>query len=238
MKCPRCSYPAAGEQATCRNCGTSLAVIPPAGYPPLPVRVVGSTPMPGANLAPTSVDGLSRATMILLLLAAVAFILEAGIRIGDTGAGVAGGAGLLEVALAPLFIVWFFHVRRNAGFWGPQRRSQGWSVGAWFTPILFLWFPFQIADDVWQASLPPTAPKRLSQLVNGWWACWVLAWLTEFPSIRTTTIAADGSSFVHYSVPLTLGSTLLSDCFAAAAAILGALMVRSIGRMQQARMDG
>ena len=47
----------------------------------------------------------------------------------------------------PVFLVWFSRVRHNAGLWGPQRRSRGWAIGAWFTPVVNLWFPYQIAAD-------------------------------------------------------------------------------------------
>lgn len=235
MNCPRCSYRVSSIQTVCENCGASLAPSPVPGYTPATMQ------------RPTSVGGLSKATAIVLGLVGLCYLADAIIRITRVGSTVTSALSVLTlvlnvvsvIVLVPLFLVWFFLIRRNAGLWGPQRRSQGWSIGAWFVPIVFLWFPFQIADDAWRASLPQSAERRGSSLlVIGWWVCWLLAWFTGFYSTQTTGTGAGGTTFVTNSVGFSLGSTLVSVGFAAAAALLGALMVWSLGRMQQARLTG
>ena len=242
MNCPRCAAVAAPGQTTCQTCGSSLdapTYAAPPGYPPpgmmMPGLVAPGYPAPAA----TPVGGLSIATTVVLGLIAVVQLLQAISRIGSSsGFGLSLISTTLQIAIIPLFIIWFFMIRRNAGLWGPQRRAQGWSIGAWFVPIIFLWFPFQIAADAWTASLPADSQnRRTPPIVIGWWICWLLAWFTGFRIIESTT--TNGSSTVtNHTVGVFLGSTLVSNLFAAAAAALGALMVRELGRMQEARRQG
>jgi hypothetical protein len=177
------------------------------------------------------------ATAVSLGLVGVCFFAIMVALLGRVPVGFALAAltGLSVVVLAPLFLTWFFLVRRNAGLWGRQRRSQGWAIGGWFVPVIFLWFPFQIADDAWRASQPVDQPARSRAVVIGWWTCWLLAWITgfDFQSFETTNGDLRTRN-IH--IGFELGSTLASAAFTAAAALLGALMVHRLGRMQQARM--
>jgi hypothetical protein len=75
---------------------------------------------------------------------------------------------LVFAGIVPVFLVWFFRVRQNAGLWGPQSRSQGWTVGAWFTPVVNFWFPMQIMRDVWRASdTEPNGSVVVGRLAGG-----------------------------------------------------------------------
>jgi hypothetical protein len=70
-----------------------------------------------------------------------------------------------------MFLVWFYRARVNAeGHGWPQRLSRGWAIGAWFTPVVFFWFPFQIMVDIWRAGLPEQARTNIVILPGIWWA--------------------------------------------------------------------
>jgi Domain of unknown function (DUF4328) len=70
-----------------------------------------------------------------------------------------------------MFLVWFYRARVNAEGQGwPQRLSPGWAIGAWFAPVVFLWFPFQIMVDIWRAGLPEQARTNSAILPGIWWA--------------------------------------------------------------------
>jgi hypothetical protein len=140
------------------------------------------------------------------------------------------------IAVLPLFLTWFFLVRRNAGGWGPQRRGQGWAIGGWFVPVIFLWFPFQIADDAWRASQPVGRPPRSRGIVISWWSCWLLAWFTGFYDQNTIAYSTTGTTRTQTNVGFVLGSNRVSEAFTAAAALLCALVVYRLGRMQRARI--
>ncbi|GAB7028943.1 hypothetical protein JCM4914_04040 [Streptomyces platensis subsp. malvinus] len=75
------------------------------------------------------------------------------------------------VAAGVVFLVWLWRARFNAELLGgaaAQRRSRGWVVGGWFTPVANLWVPYQVVSDIWRAS----APRRPvpTGLVLAWWA--------------------------------------------------------------------
>jgi hypothetical protein len=87
-------------------------------------------------------------------------------------------------AAAVAFIVWLWRARANAELLvGPhgQRLTREWVVGAWFCPVVNLWFPYRVVVDVWRAS----AHGRDSRegVVVWWWTTFVLSWLfTRFIS--------------------------------------------------------
>ncbi|MFG2140166.1 DUF4328 domain-containing protein [Streptomyces sp. NPDC048650] len=81
---------------------------------------------------------------------------------------------VVYIAAGVVFLVWLWRARINAElFGGPtaHRRSRGWVVGGWITPVANLWVPYQVVSDICQAS----APRRpaLRGLVIAWWALFV-----------------------------------------------------------------
>jgi hypothetical protein len=73
------------------------------------------------------------------------------------------------------FITWFFRARRAAEGYNERllRFGTGWAIGAWITPVLNLWRPPQMVNDVLNAlETPPRswhARKRAYPLVAAWW---------------------------------------------------------------------
>ncbi|MEE1788338.1 DUF4328 domain-containing protein [Streptomyces sp. SP17BM10] len=158
----------------------------------------------------------------------------------DTLEGVAKG---LEGATFPLlalgaaaFITWFHLVRRNAGLFLPlgHRRGTGWTIGAWITPIVQLWFPQQLMADSWDASAPvgPDGRRRPvgRGLVSAWWAAWLC-------SLLLTRIATDLGSWPGGPVDprATLGADIGAGTVRIAAAVLLILVVRRLTAMQEER---
>jgi Domain of unknown function (DUF4328) len=89
---------------------------------------------------------------------------------------------LALVAAAIVFIVWLWRVRWNAELFcrARHRHGRGWVIGSWFCPIVNLWFPKQIVDDVIAASdrRTPAQTEHLrgipgTGLVWAWWLTWV-----------------------------------------------------------------
>jgi hypothetical protein len=133
------------------------------------------------------------------------------------------------IVVVPLFLTWLYLVGRNAGAWGPQRRAQGSAIGGWFVPVMFLWFALR-------ASRPGGQPSRSPTIVISWWICWLLAWFTGFHDRHDQTTTIDGTTLTNVGVGFQLGSNKVSAVFTAAAAVLGAVMVHLLGRMQRASM--
>ena len=105
-------------------------------------------------------------------------------RIDLFGTVAAVGWRVALLVAAILVIVWLWRTRSNAEQLSPapHRRHRGWIIGGWICPIVNLWFPKQIVDDVWRASDPAMPPVRLNidamprpGLGYAWWTC-LLAW--------------------------------------------------------------
>ena len=134
----------------------------PSAYPP-PAHP------PQAGPVHYHLDGLAAALTVLLAASAAATL----VTIGLPGAGLV--AALLQLGLIPVFLVWFYRARKNAGGRGQQQRwGAGWAIGGWFVPIVSLWFPYQIMADIWRANLPAERRNQPAVLPGFWWGCWLV----------------------------------------------------------------
>ncbi|MGE5134307.1 MAG: DUF4328 domain-containing protein [Gemmatimonadota bacterium] len=235
MNCQACGAELAPGAASCQRCGAAAGAAPAAGGPPPPPSHgyqppgAGQPPQygwvpPGPGLptaAPVAfspLGGLATATQILLGLMAAASLVS--IAVSPVQALVL----LLYLPLVPVFIVWFYRARQDAGGWGwRQRWAPGWAIGAWFVPVVFLFFPYMIMADIWRAGLPDDQRKRPAWLPAAWWVCWLLTWFTGF-----WLYSNQAGSFSNAGITLSPGSTLLSKVFEAAAAVLLILVVRAV----------
>lgn len=82
------------------------------------------------------------------------------------------------------FLFWFARAYYNLPRLGltDLRWGRGWSIGAWFVPILNLIRPKRIANDIWRGSEGPPAAggedwhsRPVDRIVHWWWAAWILA---------------------------------------------------------------
>jgi Domain of unknown function (DUF4328) len=243
MSCPGCSFPVREGQRRCPRCGAELDSLweRPAGYP----RRLGERPPGPYSLSVArhlDVSQLGTATMVLLGVTAAgeALILACRLTGAQTAASVIGIPTLLAMlATAPLFIVWFFRIRHNAGLWGTQRRSQGCRLRPGSRRSSSLWFPYQIAVDALRSSSAPDAARAKAHgVIAAWWACWLLAWFTSYQVVRTVATRPDGTIVHNFQLQAYLGSTVLSNTFTAAAAVLGILVVQALTQRQKARLVG
>ncbi len=157
-----------------------------------------------------------------------------------------GGAYFVTyLAAAVIFLVWLFRARNNAEFTSAlqHRRSKVWLVLGWVVPVVSLWFPKQIVDDIWRSSDPHTPASatdldsiRKPGLVYGWWAAFLGStlltyWLYGFfglgsvfwPSIETLEEIRTAAIIDSLVAPIEL-----------AAALLAALVVARISEFQEA----
>ncbi len=165
-------------------------------------------------------SGLGIALMIMLGT-------EAAASLGSIALpGFGGFAGLLALALVVVFLVWFYRARINAGGsdWR-QRRGPGWAIGAWFVPVIWLWFPFQVMADIWRANLPAQARMKPAVLPGIWWTCWLLLWFTGIRHFTSFYGSPRETASVYTLSP---GSTWISKIFVSAAAVTLLLIVRAI----------
>lgn len=99
---------------------------------------------------------------------------------------------LLRAPLAALtgiaFVSWMWIATANARNAGALvRHAPGWALGGWLVPVLNLWRPKQMIDDLWRASMPEVDTGvdlryvRKPALVAFWWAAYLLG--TFLPAI-------------------------------------------------------
>jgi len=152
--------------------------------------------------------------------------------------------GLLQlvalVVTAVFFLLWFHRAYVNLESLGARnlRFGKGWAVGAWFVPVLNLWRPKQIANDLWRAS-DPDAPADQGETWHGggvpallafWWAAFLLAgWTVVAGSPFDAETVAD--------LKRTTLSYLASDSLDAVAAVLAVVVVRWTSARQELRAE-
>jgi hypothetical protein len=163
----------------------------------------------------------------------------ADIQAADDRSAAAGLAQIVSYIPAIVaFIVWFARAYRNTAGLGAtgMRRKPGWSIGAWFVPILNLFRPKQIANDIWRAT-DPALPRVASGwqgnavhgLIHWWWAIWIMAGVSGNLSTRVYLNAETLSEQLGASA-----FSAFADVVFIAAAVLAILVVRRVtGRQEQ-----
>jgi hypothetical protein len=131
------------------------------------------------------------------------------------------------VLTAIVFLVFFHRAYSNLATLAPAERryTPGWAVGSWFIPILSLFRPKQIANDIWRGS----DGSRVPPVFHWWWAFWLVGGIAYFgyDKEQVTVSEAKTVAFVQAA-----GETLL-----VAAALCAAAMVRLIARRQRLRAE-
>ncbi|MGW3496236.1 DUF4328 domain-containing protein [Streptomyces sp. NPDC001020] len=143
--------------------------------------------------------------------------------------GVSGIAQVVTLVISiVVYLCWFYRVRVNAEVFdqSAHSKSRGWAIGAWFTPVVNLWFPRRIALDVWDASTP-WAARRSHGLVNAWWSLWIVSLLAD-RAAYTSYDRAETASALHDASR----TMVFSDAVDVAAALLAIAVVLRLTRMQ------
>jgi hypothetical protein len=152
-------------------------------------------------------------------------------------AATAVGYLIIQLAAATMFVVWLWRVRRNAEVLcaAPHRRARGWVIWSWICPVVNLWFPFMILDDVHRASRPGNAPDLgalwtvpRSRLLGAWWALWLAGLIIarfNVTSTRNGVLTLD--SFFGVAIVSTISTVLMIG-----AAVMIIVIMREISRWQ------
>ena len=90
----------------------------------------------------------------------------------------------VSALLGPIgFLIWWWRAYSNLpAITGQELRfGRGWAIGAWFVPILNLWRPKQIGNDIWRGGDRSARGNRdwtslpVNQLVHWWCELYVFA---------------------------------------------------------------
>ena len=142
---------------------------------------------------------------------------------------------------AVFFILWTHRAYKNITALGAQRPrfGAGWAIGGWFVPILGLWRPKQVVDDIWRAS-DPAAPaavrpdqwrnQRTPFLLAAWWALYIAG------SVADRLAARQPSDTIEHDRMATTYA-LCSSLLTIAGALLAVLVVTRVTGRQRARAE-
>jgi hypothetical protein len=143
------------------------------------------------------------------------------------------------LAAAIAFLAWFSRAYRNLARLGVPglRYTHAWAVGAWFVPIVNLFRPKQVANDIWRATDPQLRSegwhgRDVSPWLHWWWAFWVAGGVfgnqAAFAQIQAKTVSEQlrASSFaIVADILFALGAAL-------AIAVVSVVTVRQEARAQ------
>lgn len=219
------------------------------GYP---APVAPARPVFGLGLATQLLLGVQLAVVLALVLPVLyvndlvrrakdnpgSVSLDAARHADNTVSALSNLQLVLYAATVIVWIFWFYRARTNAETWAPelQRHAKGWAIGGWFCPIVQLWFPFTIAQDILNGTERPAEDRifygRPRPLLVAWW----LALIASFILGRIANSSSDPetvdelTSYVHLTIAQIIATTV--------AAVLAVLVVRQITNAQQTRIGG
>jgi hypothetical protein len=140
-------------------------------------------------------------------------------------------AGLLQfaayIAGAVVFIRWLHRAYLNVDSVAPQERryGHGWAIGGWFVPILALWRPKQVINDVWRAG----GSDGPGALLWFWWAVFLVSGWAGNIALR---------SLLHDDTPEELRSGTIAYMVSDGLDIAGAILAVFVVRAASDRLDG
>lgn len=146
----------------------------------------------------------------------------------------------LGLAAAVLAIVWLWRARDNSEQMAAarHRRSRVWVWLGWLVPVVSLWFPYQVAADVWRASDPGSPPqysepvRSTSASIRWWWSAFLASVVVESFGLEWSADRITVSDLERLAAWQTVSAVLTL-----AAAVLWTLLVRAVQRDQRARAD-
>jgi hypothetical protein len=131
---------------------------------------------------------------------------------------------LMTLAIV-LFLMWLAESRSNAQLLSPKSSvpTPGWTIGAWFIPVVNLFAPRRSVLDIGRASSPSWEEKRGTTLVDLWWAAWIVHGLALVTATRVA--------------PNSLALLVVAEASMIAAAVLLGLVIERITSLQSAALS-
>ncbi|MFJ2259569.1 protein kinase [Streptomyces sp. NPDC087844] len=138
------------------------------------------------------------------------------------------------LALLVMWPLWFQRMRNNADAFAPVRLrfAPSMAAGAWFIPLVNLFMPKQMTNDIWTATAG-RARGAGRWLMHTWWWCWivyVLAYANSFFSDWYGTETASGAM-------ADIIDTQIAACAGVLSAVVAVFFVRRLTSMQQTRIE-
>lgn len=148
---------------------------------------------------------------------------------------------LVAVILSAItFLLWYARAYRNVRALGVSEPRWGrrWAIAYWFIPIVNLFRPKQVMNDVWRGSDPELDARTdrvehlpVHPLLHWWWAAWLISgWVGNF-AVRRLFTGDDSLESVRSQAQ----AYVASDVADVIAALLAIFVVRRITARQEER---
>ncbi|MFF3484050.1 DUF4328 domain-containing protein [Streptomyces sp. NPDC002701] len=141
---------------------------------------------------------------------------------------------VVGLALMIVWPIWFQRMRNNADAFAPVRLrfAPGMAAGAWFIPVVNLFMPKQMSNDIWTATAG-RARGAGRPLLHIWWWCWIVyiaAYANDTFSdwYGTDTVTDAMSDIIDGQIAAFAGVV---------SAVVALFFVRRLTSMQQARIE-
>jgi Domain of unknown function (DUF4328) len=242
---------------------------PPGGQPGSASNPYPTAPPAGAPSTPEPLSDRARFAIIFLVLVGLAALaslwadlnqldtinrLIDGERVtrveaGDSDDRVATTAIIYLVALilsTITFLLWYSRAYRNTIAMGVTRPRYGtrWAVAYWFIPIVSLFRPKQVMNDIWRGSDPelpnPTggvSERPVTPLIHWWWAFWILSTFIGNYAARVTFTAEFPTVDEIRSEAIAYVVTDIADLIAVPLAIAVVVVVTRRNEARRARIQ-
>jgi hypothetical protein len=146
---------------------------------------------------------------------------------------------VIYIATVVVFCLWIYRAYKNLSLLGVSglRYSAGWAVGSFFVPILNLYRPCQIAQEMWRASDPDTPAEEPrawrqasgSAVIGFWWGFWLISNVVQNVAFRMNMSGQGGSE------ARVIG--MAGDGLSIVAALFAILMIKKVRDRQVARYE-
>lgn len=141
---------------------------------------------------------------------------------------------VVTVLAVVAFMMWTYNARLNAESLAPDHRlGRGWVVFGWIVPVVSLWFPKTVVDDIWRASDPrlrdiPLRARPRPALTTRWWTAYLLMWFLDLSYLN---VYENGRITVDSVLTLAVLNTLAA-AVGIVAVVLVAQVIRRINDLQ------
>lgn len=108
-----------------------------------------------------------------------------------------------------LFAIWNYRVYYNVGLSYKTYYSKGWAVGAWFVPILNVYRPYKIINEIKELyqKYPLKESKNHLEYLKFWWGLWIFNEVINRMIGEMETISIENQ--IHYYLALIIGATAI-----------------------------
>lgn len=150
---------------------------------------------------------------------------------------------IASVIAAITFLLWYSRAYRNIQAMGVVRPRWGrkWAVAYWFIPIVNLFRPKQVMNDIWRGSDPRLSVRTVevhqqpvSPLLHWWWAGWLVSgWIANFAIRRS--FATETPTLDSFRDEAT--AYVVTDVADVVVGVLAILVIRRITDRQEERRE-